>query len=62
MLSQKARKRYTRMGEPSVTNDRYMKYSRTVDVDRPIKRPKKVQTPNAERSIKFCSLFIANVL
>jgi hypothetical protein len=27
-----------------------------------MKRPKKVQTPNAERSIKFCNLFIANVL
>ncbi len=49
MFSQKARNKYTRMGDPKVTKERYIKYNRTEAVDNPIILPKELLTPNAER-------------
>ena len=58
MLITNANAKYTKIGEPTVMKDKYMKNSLMLVVAMPSFSPKRVQTPNAYCSKKLCKRFI----
>ena len=56
---QKARAKYSTMGEPKVKKEAYTKDSRTLLEEKPNRLPKALQTPKLCFSIKSVSRFIS---